>query len=164
MDREKMVVVKPDINNLQNLSVESLINYIRFYAFHDVSDSDKKQLFMEMMDVRARDPDVFPGIKAALESDDFDKLKDIIYSNENKVKSTMSESIVSRSEKRMAIILDGYFSESNTVQARDLLTYLIFYPNPSDESLKAFVKRYVSSDPHIQKLLLPNNSGHFCTI
>ena len=164
MDREKTMVVKPDISNLQHLSVESLINYIRFYAFSEVTENDKRALFMEMMDVRARDSDVFPEIKTALESEDFDKLKNIVYAKENKVKHSMSESITSRSKKRMEIILDGYFSASNAVQARELLTYLIFYPNPSDESLAGFVKQYMSSEPQMQELLVPNNSGHYCTI
>jgi hypothetical protein len=164
---EQREIIKPDISNLQNLSVESLYNYIRFYAFLKVSDSDKKDLFMKMLDVRARDPDVFPKISESLKRDNFVELTNVVMDKNNKVlKEKITASILTRSQKRMEIVIDCYLSESNACTARDLLSYLIFYPNinDNDENLLEFVKQYTSSKPGTRGLLIPNNSGHFFTI
>lgn len=163
--QNKMALIKPIISYLQHMSVESLYNYIRFYAFKDVSDNDKKDLLMKIIDVNARDSNVFPKIAEALETDDFNKLTMIANDKNNKVKSEkLSGSIIEKLQKRMDIILDCYFSESNACSAQDLLTYLIFYPDPSDESLLKFVKLYTTTKPEGRKLLIPNNSGHYFTI
>jgi hypothetical protein len=149
----------PKIEDMLYVSVECLLNYLRFYSFPSISEKEKHALFLSLHNTPLRSPEVFPQIVDAVKRDDFAALKSIV--NMNRIDlSKEIEAALGKSKKpypdSWPLILDCYFAESNSGIALDLLAKLISFPilDEKMEALSRFIAHYKSSTPEVRQYLV----------
>lgn len=159
-----------NIDALQEVSVTYLYDHLRFGAFHNISDDNKKKLFISAQSVPLRKPDVFKKIAKAIRSDNFTEMMNIVKENQidmtKIVEYTGTEPVTMFSENVWPLIIDSYFKESERLLAFDLLTHLIeylefhtiemlqdrialYFKQTDVEMKKMMLSRYVSYDNNI---------------
>ena len=154
----KMSFTNPSVESMYYLSVESLYNYIRFFAFPSVSEKEKKALFLQAYQTPLKRPEVFVKVVEAVKSDNFDLLKIIVREHSVDVTKEVSDAVGGRIKipDVWPLILDCYFEEHASGTAAQLLTYLISFPILDKEmaALKYFIENYKKANNDLRERLV----------
>jgi hypothetical protein len=149
---------KPNLDDMFTLSIEHVYHYIRFYAFENIPELEKKNILMKIPYVKLRDPELVSILKDIIRRNDFLMFQTIIERNMLDIKAAPEF------EKRIGMIIDSYFMETQPLQALDLLSYLLFYPNSDIGELHEFIMDYKAAKPNVRKLMVQNNMTSLETI
>jgi hypothetical protein len=129
-----------------------LYNFLRFHAFDNISDTEKKELFLSAQNVELRKPHIFKKIVIAVNNNNFEALQRIM--DDEKINITAivrdvgKDAVTMVTEQRWQIIMDAYFQESEEYLALQLLETLIYYLDL--DAMKGFINDYLSATPEIR--------------
>jgi hypothetical protein len=142
------------------LSIEYLYQYIRFYSFKEISDSQKRELFSMMGNRKLRDKSGFPKILAAIDSQNFNEL-------EQAVRSIPVEKVDRLASAAWELVLEGYFSETKNVGlAFGLFRNLMFFPlnDKNISALEDIVNTFKKTKPENRSYLVSKYVGRAMTL
>jgi len=144
--RRSYKVIKTTIEDFDKLSLVSFYHFLRFEAFPDVSQKEKKEMLREAAMVPLQHPDVFEKIVKAVQENDMDQMKDILQKNKLDLSKLSME--IEPYQELWNSILDAYFVEKD--YPFDLLQTLLHAGDQVDD----FLERYHSANKETKKMMV----------
>ena len=144
--RRSYKVIKTSIEDFNKLSIVSFYHFLRFNAFPDVSQKEKKEMLREAAMVPLQRPDVFSQIVEAVKNNDIDHMMEILQKNKLDLSKLSME--IEPYQELWNTILDAYFEEKDS--PFELLQTLLHVGDQVDD----FLKRYHSADKETKKMMV----------
>lgn len=144
--RHSYKVIKTTIEDFNKLSIVSFYHFLRFNAFPDVSQKEKKEMLREAAMVPLQRPDVFSQIVEAVKNNDIDQMMEIL--QKNKIDVSKLGLDIQPYQELWNTILDAYFEEKDS--PFELLQTLLHVGDQVDD----FLKRYHSADKETKKMMV----------
>lgn len=135
----------------QDNSIFEVYHFIRFSAFPDVSEADKKDLFMKLIFVPLRNEDILSELVDSITSNNFTALT--LLADNNMIDVNLLKNRAISNGMRFDILKDfeavweGYFTEEDSSLALNLLkTLLLWDPvGNGNENMNNFIRKYQST-------------------
>lgn len=138
----------PSAELYKSLSIECFYDYLRFEAFKNFSEQQRKTLIKAALKVPLKKGDTLNHMFNIIKEGNIEGA--IKYLKDSELKD------LPPTAKNMEGMIDAYFSESDRTRALQFLRFLMYFPPDQPAAYENFLESYLSAKPEERDNMLPS--------
>lgn len=141
-------VSPPSAELYKALSIECFYDYLRFEAFKNFTEAQKKTIIKTALKVALKSGDTLNNIFKFIKEENLEGALSYLKDREHKD--------LPHTGKNMEAMIDAYFQESDRSRSLQFLRFLLYFPPDQPVAYENFIKSYLSTKPEQRSNMLPS--------